>query len=160
MTNRSLIVEVVMAGDAVVADFASRFVESLSGAPPARLVSATAITDLYETGRTADIIVFASSVNSGELHADLSALLDLHTGERPLAGTAFALGVGEPADSPTVETRLKPALAGLGLTCPSPGLYLPPRQDCAPAIEAYCRYWRLAVPTLVEWTRTARVVAT
>lgn len=159
MTSRPPTVTVLTAGDAAVAALADRFTRSLTGARSARVVTPAASTELDAVARDVDILVVAARVHDGRLPADLTRLLGCRRSVRPVAVAAFTLCVAEPADHTVVEWQLKPALVASGLTCPCPGLTLPPRQDPAPAIAAYCRYWRFAVPGLVDWAHKARQVA-
>lgn len=153
MTNPPTTTAVITAGDSPVADFADRFTTGLTSARPTRMIPAAACTDLDAVAREVDILVVAASVSDGRLPLALTRLLEQGRGTRSVVGSAFALCVAEPSDRAVVERLLKPALAAAGLLCPTPGLTLPPRQDPGPAIASVCRYWRFAVPGMVQRSR-------
>jgi NAD(P)H-dependent FMN reductase len=142
-----------------MAEITVRFVNSLIGRPPDHLLTPSCRQGADALGES-DVIVVAAPVPARLLDGGLRRELERYQHGLKLTGTvAFAVAVGPwPTDGDITELQMKPLLRMAGATCAPPGLHVVESLDgSVRAIDAYCRYWRPAVPALVRLAKRTKI---
>ncbi|TPN85761.1 NADPH-dependent oxidoreductase [Mesorhizobium sp. CU2] len=105
------------------------------------------------TVAASDLVVVASPTFKATYSGLLKLFLDRFAGQTGMRGVIaipLMLGAGE-RHALAVEAYLKPLLAELGATCPTPGLFLNDKTYAdGPELDQFTQIWRPVVHALLE----------